>query len=287
MLVAAAIAADKGVTSRSNDWTKEGIVTAIASKRISAPVVALLACVALVMSVPPPSRAEGDGARDLVRRMLEAVPKMPLTAKATLTSDRGWTRELSLSRAFVNGADASYLEVTSPLDMKDTRFLLFDRAEGRDEQFMYTPAVKRAMQVADETRKQPFLGSDFYVSDMVRPELDAFTYRFVGEEKIGERAAQLVEAVPKDAERELYGKTISAIDPVDLLLLRVQFFDEKGAPLKVWTLEKIERIDGQWTPLVQRMQALQEHHESRLTLTEVQHNADLPTEVFTRTYLTR
>jgi hypothetical protein len=246
--------------------------------------IALLYAALLVVGTT--ARAD-DGARDLVKRVLEAVPTVPLSATATLTSDRGWTRQLELSRAFVNGADTSYLEVTAPLDLKDTRFLLIDRAEGRDEQFMFIPAVKRAMQVSDETRKQPFLGSDFYVSDMVRPELDAFTYRFVGEEKVEARATKLVEAVPKNPEHELYGKTVAAIDPADLLVVRVQFFDLKGAPLKVWTLEKVEKVDGIWTPLVQKMQALQEPHESRLTLTEVQYNADLPADVFNRTYLTR
>jgi hypothetical protein len=231
--------------------------------------------------------AEEDGAHELVKRVLEAVPKVPLTAQATLTSDRGWTRELSLSRAFVKGADVSYLEVTAPLDLKDSRFLLFDRVDGRDEQFMYVPQVKRAMQIADETRKQPFLGSDFYVSDMVRPELAAFSYRFSGEEKIGDRATRLVEAVPKNPEGELYGKTISAIDPVDLLVVRVQFFDPKGTLIKVWALEKVEKVDGMWTPIVQRMTSVVEGHESRLTLTEVKYNADLPTDIFNRSYLAR
>jgi len=231
--------------------------------------------------------AEEESARDLVKRVLDAVPKVPLTAKAALTSDRGWVRDLALSRAFVNGADASYLEVTSPLDLKDTRFLLFDRAEGRDEQFMYVPTVKRAMQVSDETRKQPFLGSDFYISDMVRPELGAFSYRFAGEEDVASRHCRLVEAVPRQPENELYGKTISAIDPADLLVVRVQFFDPKGKPLKLWTLEKVEKIEGMWTPLVQRMESIQEKHESRLTLTEVKYNVELPNDIFNRTHLTR
>jgi len=246
-----------------------------------------LVLVAAVVASVGLAHADQDGAYDLVQRVLDAVPKIPLSAQATLTSDRGWTRELSLRRAFVNDADASYLEVTSPLDLKDTRFLLFDRARGRDEQFMFVPTVKRAMQVSDETRKQPFLGSDFYISDMVRPELDAFTYRLVGEEQVGGRHTRLVETVPKDPEHELYSKTVSAIDPDDLLVMRVQFFDGKGALLKVWTLEKVEKIDGIWTPLVQRMENVQEKHESRLTLTEVKYNADLPAETFTRTYLTR
>lgn len=246
-----------------------------------------LLAAALAVGVGGDVAAADEEAHALVKRVLEAVPKVPLTAQATLTSDRGWVRELSLSRAFVDDADASYLEVTAPMDLKDTRFLLFDRAAGRDEQFMYIPAVKRAMQISDETRKQPFLGSDFYVSDMVRPELDSFEYRFVGEEKIGERATRLVEATPKSPTGALYSKTISAIDPTDLLVMRVQFFDPKGALQKVWTLEKVEKMDGVWTPLVQRMENVQDKHESRITLTEVKYNADLPTEIFKRSYLTR
>jgi hypothetical protein len=247
----------------------------------------LCAVVWVVLVVTVPAHGEEDGARDLVKRVLDAVPKIPLTATATLTSDRGWVRELTMSRAFVNEADVSYLEVTSPLDLKDTRFLMFDRVQGRDEQFMYVPTVKRAIQVSNETRKQPFLGSDFYVSDMVRPEIEGYLYRFVGEEKLGERSTKLVEAVPKDPQGELYAKTISAIDPVDLLVLRVQFFDDKSKPLKVWTLEKVEKVDGVWTPLVQRMEGLQDQHESRLTLTEVQYKADLPRDIFNRSYLAR
>ncbi|MCC6765138.1 MAG: outer membrane lipoprotein-sorting protein [Deltaproteobacteria bacterium] len=245
----------------------------------------LLAVALLVITRP--AHADGDDPRDLVKRVLDAVPKVALTAQATLTSDRGWTRELALSRAFVDGADASYLEVTAPLALKDTRFLLVDRAEGRDEQFIYVPTVKRAMQVSDETRKQPFLGSDFNVSDMVRPELDAFTYRVVGDETVGGRAARLVEATPRTPEKELYAKTVSAIDPRDLLVLRVQFFDPKGGLLKVWTLDKVERIDGNWTPMVQRMEDLTDGHWSRLTLTEVRYGADVSPDVFKRSYLNR
>lgn len=233
-----------------------------------------------------PARADDD-AHALVARVLGAVPKVALQAHATLTSDRGWVRELALSRAFVGDADASYLEVTAPLDLKDTRFLLFDRAAGRDEQFMYVPQVKRAMQISDETRKQPFLGSDFYVSDMVRPELDAFDYTFVGEEKIGDRATRLVQAVPKKPEGALYGKTVSAIDPADLLVLRVQFYDPQGALQKVWTLDKVEKVEGIWTPLVQRMTNLQEKHESKIALTDVKYNAEIPPDTFNRSYLTR
>jgi outer membrane lipoprotein-sorting protein len=122
---------------------------------------------------------------------------------------------------------------------------------------------------------------------MVRPELDAFTYRFAGEENVSGRRCRMVEAAPKSPENELYSKTIAAIDPVDLLTMRVQFFDPKGKLLKIWTLEKVEKVDGVWTPLVQRMESVQEKHDSRLTLTDVKYNVTVPESTFTRTHLTR
>lgn len=231
--------------------------------------------------------ADDADARALVKRMFDALPTAPLTGKVKLSSDRGWVRELELSHKHLRDLDASYLEVTAPMDLKDTRFLLFDRVVGRDEQFMYVPAMKRAVQVSSETRKQPFLGSDFYIYDMVRPEFDAYNYTFAGEEQIGERHCKLVTSTPKDPANDIYSKTVTAIDPGDLVVLRTQFFDLKGKPLKVWTIDKLEKVDGLWTPLVQTMVNEQDHHQSRLEITEVHYNAELSDQMFDRAYLSR
>lgn len=228
--------------------------------------------------------AEGD-ARALVQRVLNAVPKKSFTAAMTLTSDRGWVRELQLSHKDLKGVDAAYMEVTSPLDLKDTRFLLLDRPTGRDEQFIYVPAMKRTIQVNSETQKQPFLGSDFYVYDMVRPDFDAFTYSFVGDADVNGRHCKLVQSVPKDLTDALYSKTVTAIDPVDLVVLRTQFFDPQGKLLKVWTIEKLEKIEGVWTPMEQKMVNVQTNHWSKIQLTNVKYNADLPDSMFSRSYL--
>jgi len=247
----------------------------------------LQTAIGLIAAVAITAHAQDDGARDLVKRVLDAAPTAPLTAKAKLTSDRGWVRELDLSRKHMNDMDAVYMEVTAPMDLKDTRFLLFDRIVGKDEQFIFVPAIKRAIQVSSETRKQPFLGSDFYVYDMVRPEFDAYKYSFVGEEDVGGHHCKLVQSIPKNPEADLYGKTIVAIDPTDLIVLRTQFFDPEGKPLKVWTVEKIEKIDGQWTPIIQKMVNLQEGHQSQIELQEIKYNAKLLDEQFNRSYLTR
>ena len=241
-----------------------------------------------MMMLAAGAQAQDSAARDLLQKARDAAPKVPLLAKMVLTSDRGWERDLELSHKHLSdGTEASYMEVTAPMDLKDTRFLVFDHPVGRDEQFIYVPAAKRAIQVGAQTRKQGFLGSEFAIGDLVQPDIDAFTYSFVGEEDIDGRHCKLVEAVPKTPGDELYGKTVFAIDPTALVVVRSQFFDDKGQPLKVWTVEKLEQRDGLWTPLQQQMNNVQEHHWSRISLTDVKYNAQLPDEVFNRSYLTR
>ncbi len=231
--------------------------------------------------------AQDSAARDLVQKVHDAAPKTPLIAKMVLTSDRGWERDLELSHKHLNdGTDASYMEVTAPMDLKDTRFLVFGRPNGRNEQFIYVPAAKRAIQVGAQTRKQAFLGSEFAVGDLVQPSVDAFTYKFTGEEDIDGRHCKLIEAVPKTPDDTLYGKTVFAVDPTALVVVRSQFFDDKGQPLKVWTVEKLEQREGLWTPLQQQMTNVQEHHWSRISLTEVKYDAQLSDEIFNRSYLT-
>jgi hypothetical protein len=248
------------------------------------PAIALfLACTALPMA----GRAQDASALDLIKRAHEAAPRGPFTAKGTLTSDRGWTREFELSHAWTDGVSATYMEVTAPRDLKDTRFLVLDRDTGSDEQHIYVPAAKRSIQVGGDIRKQPFLGSEFYVGDLVQPNLDTFDYSFAGEEEVAGRKCKLVEAVPKNPAEELYGKSILAVDPADLLIVRGQFFDDKGKLQKVFTLEKVEKIDGVWMPLEQRMVNVQENHWSRFDLSEVKYDVTLPDQVFSRWYLRR
>ncbi|MBI3783707.1 MAG: outer membrane lipoprotein-sorting protein [Deltaproteobacteria bacterium] len=240
-----------------------------------------------IAGLPAAARADGEEAHDMMKRVLDAVPKVPFKARGKLTSDRGWDREVILMRANQEGMEKIYLEVTSPTDLKDTRFLLFDRLEGNDEQYMFVPAMKRSIQLNMETRKQEFLGSDFAVADLVRPEIEGFTYTMVGEETLDGRPCKLVQAVPKNPSEQMYSKTVTAIDPKDNLIVRTLMFDEKGIPLKTWTIDKYDKVDGNWTPSVQRMVNVRNSHWSKIELLDVQYNAQLPSEAFNRSYLTR
>jgi negative regulator of sigma E activity len=247
-----------------------------------------LALVALLLAAATPCRAAEDpAARDLVKKVLDAAPKKSFEGNGTLASNRGWSREMKIYHKDVGGVDSVYMEVLAPQDVSGTRFLMKDRAEGSDEQFIYIPAVKRAIKVSEETRKQPFLGSDFYIADLVKPDINAYDYTFVGEEEVGGRKTKLVQATPRNPDGEIYSKTISALDPQELVIVRTQFFDKKGQLFKVLTVKKIEKIDGNVTPTEQEMADVPGATSSTLIVKDVKYGVELNDGMFDRMYMTQ
>jgi outer membrane lipoprotein-sorting protein len=92
---------------------------------------------------------------------------------------------------------------------------------------------------------------------------------------------------PKKPEDSVYGKTILALDPADLLVLGRRFFDAKGRLQKVWTVDKVEKVDGIWTLRGQELADLQEKTRSRLDVEQIEYNVKLPDDMFTTKYLLR
>jgi hypothetical protein len=241
----------------------------------------------LLLLIATVAHAQEETPRQLIQRALDSLPNTTVQARIELSSSRGWSRTLEISGKRIDDAMASYIEVTGPQDVKDTRFLFFERINSPDEQHMYIPLVKRAIKIADETRKQAFLGSDFYVSDLVAPELDAYDYKYVGDDELLGRKCKLVEATPKNLENEVYSKSIGCIDTKDFLILRTQLFDKKGQLLKISNMKKVEKIDDIWTAMEQHMDNVQEKTSSTITIKEIHYNVELPDDIFSRARLLR
>jgi hypothetical protein len=240
-------------------------------------------CGAALATEPP-----AEDARGLVQRVSDTQPENAYMSRMLLTTPGGLEREFTISsKQLPNAIDARYLEVTAPFNLKDTRYLFYDRNQRRDDQYAYYPFMKRIVRLSEKTRQEPFLGSTFYVDDIVEPAIDDYTYRFVGDDVVNQRNCRLVESLPKNPERETYGKSILAIDPIDLVVMRVQLFDKGLKPFKVHTIETIEKIDGYWTPRKQIMHNVQDDEKSRLDTVEVQYNAPLGDDIFREAYLGR
>jgi len=245
-----------------------------------------LALAGVVLLCAATGRSEEESPRDLFKRIVDNIPKAPFVAKMTLTN-RGSVRELELSHKQLNEKTfASLLAVTSPQDVAGTRFLIVEHTDAPDEQYIRVPGVSRVVRLVSDSRGQSLLGSEFSVSDLTLPAPDALDLSYAGNESVKGRACKLVDVVARPEAQWQYTKARYAIDPVDLVIMRTELFDEKG-PLKLWTLDKLERIDGIWTPVDQQMKNVRDNIQSQLVIHEVRYHVDLPDEMFTRGRLER
>lgn len=247
--------------------TRTALAHAIAVAFLAAPCLAGTAAAADAGAAPAPDA--------LVKQAVDALPQVPFKAQLRLTPDQGPARNLELTHKVVGGNRASFLEVKEPSELAGIRFLFLENPATGPEQYIKIPSARSPVKVEGQIRKQPFLESSFFVMDLVEPKLDDFTYAYVGEEEILGRKAKLVEATPKKPADQIYGKTILAIDPADRLILKRQFFDQGGKLLKVWTIEKVEKIDGIWTFRDQTMENVQQKTKSRLETPEVAYNVQV------------
>ncbi len=241
----------------------------------------------LVGGAATPALADAEAAA-LVRKAVDALPGVPFEAKITLTTADG-SRYLELKqKKGSDGTRMGYLEVVGPQDLAGIRHLFIEPTNGDPpQQYLKLTASRSIVRVSADTREQPFLGSTFYIADLVEPPFDSYAYEFAGDVELLGRYCKLVEGTPKSPEDALYGKIVAAIDPKEQIVLRRQFYDAKGQLLKTWQVEKLVKVQGLWTPLVQDMRNVQENSESRLEITEIEYNADIADEVFTPAYLKR
>jgi len=245
-----------------------------------------LAVLPLLLALAVPASGDDDAAT-LVRKAVDNLPKVPAKATLELTPSDGEPRELALSSKMIEGRRASYLEVMKPEALRGIRFLFLEKPGAESEQWMKIAAAPKAVKVSGQIRKNPFLGSDFYVSDMVEPILDRYNFEFVGEGGIGGRAVKKVKATPQNATDEIYGSTIVWIDPQDLIVLKREFADKDGKPLKEWSADVVEKVDGILTIRDQHMKNLQAGTESRLETLAIEYNVDIPDATFSPTFLRR
>ncbi len=242
---------------------------------------------ALVLCLARTGVAEEESPGALFKRVVDNIPRVPFTANMKLTNEHS-VRELELHHKLLNdNTYGAYLVVTSPKDVAGTRFLLIERTEGADEQYVLVPQVARVMKLMTNNREQQqLLGSEFYVSDLNLPDPNQLDSTFAGEETIAGRACKLINVVAKPDAQWAYKKARYAVDPIELVVVRAELEDEKG-PFKLWTLDKGEKIDGIWTSRLQTMKNVRDKVESKLEIVDIKYRVELADEMFTRKELER
>ena len=183
---------------------------------------------------------------------------------------------------------------TYPNDIRGTGFLVWEHPDKEDERFLYLPALGRVRRIAGAETQESFAGSDFTYEDIGGRELDEYTYEFVGDGNASwtppgggpAQPAWRLESIRKDASAE-FPRVISLVLKDSYMVVSADVFNRRNERQKVYTVRRLERLEGIWTVMDSEMTNGIEKTRTELMIESIDYNVGLGEADFSRRELER
>lgn len=247
---------------------------------------ALLAAALVLLSLNTAVAQRYTGASELMDAVNALAEPSSLQGKLQMTivtsSGQSLSRELQM---WARGTDERLMKFTAPADIAGSGFLQVS-VSGRDDTFVYLPALGRTRRIAGGQQGESFFGSDFSYEDITGIEPDDYTHTLL---EVLEGPIYVVEAVPTPESELTYDRLVLEVPEDTLVPRRAEYF-RGGQLVKVLTVSTVSEIGGYLIPSERRMETIKGGEVTSYTLltqTEVALDEDLPAELFTERYLTR
>lgn len=175
-----------------------------------------------------------------------------------------------------------YLE---PADLRGTGYLIVDKQNAPDDQFMYLRSLRRSRRI--NLRGETVVGTDLSIEDIVPRELEDARYERAPDAYESDVACYVVDAIPVEHADSQYSRFRLYIEPEHFVPLRTRYWDGAGVEVKelVAPAASITEIDGIWLPLEARMRHLLDGSHTHLRVEWLAPNPQLPKSLFTQRQL--
>jgi outer membrane lipoprotein-sorting protein len=200
--------------------------------------------------------------------------------------DKVERKMINLTLERKNSQDYSIIQFLNPPDVRGTGLLTHQNPTGDDKQWLYLPDLRRVKKISSKNKSGAFMGSEFTYEDISGNTLDKWTYTFLKEETIEGVLCFLIEKKPK-YKNSGYSRVKVWIAKENYLGYRSEFFDRKGALLKVQKIFDWKQYGESWKIGKIQMQNLQTKKQSVLTFEERKINTGLKIKDFSKRSLQR
>ena len=256
-------------------------------------VVALLFIPAVGFATPPPGSSSEDQGEyifitqddmDLGYRDAKATMSMILLNAAGQESRR---KMLTQFLEVPDNGDKTLITFQYPRDIKGTGLLTFEHIKTTDDQWLYLPALKRVKRIASKNKSGSFVGSEFSYEDISSNKPAKYAYKYLREDAHNGFPVWVVERYPKDPSSG-YTKIVSWVDQSNYQTVKQEYFDRKGAPLKVeYVRGHIRYLEKFWRPNEITMENLQTKKKTILSFEDWAFQQGLKVSLFTKRSLER
>lgn len=204
--------------------------------------------------------------------------------RMSLINKRGETRvrRFQAKSADVAGARHSLVRFLSPPDVQGTSFLLIEKRDANDDQYLYLPALKRVRRIAGSQRGSSFMGSDFSYADMESRDVTQSDWKRHPDEKVGPLDCYKLEATPNKPDDDDYKRSEIWVHKETWLPVKMKMYDRKtGALRKTLFVEEFKKIDGRWIVTKAKMANAKKKTATRIEVEEIKLEVVIPPETFT------
>ena len=195
-------------------------------------------------------------------------------------TDKRWTYD----RLGSHGSSKSILRFTAPAEVRGVALLVVNHPDRASDQWMWIPELGRDRRVALQDRSTRFFGTDFSFEDLEERDVDQYTYKLLGEEKMGGATAWKIESKPKKSSQ--YTHSYVWIRKDDHAFARIENY--KGAQLvRELTYSDIRPVQDIPTAHKMEMHDLGRKSRTSMTMEQLRYNVPAKEEDFTLQALRR
>lgn len=173
----------------------------------------------------------------------------------------------------------------SPLDVKGTALLTWSEDGLADKQWVYLPAIKRVKAISSSNKSGAFMGSEFTYEDLSPLDIDKYSYKYIGHEKINSEDCFVYERQPKEIDSG-YSKHKLWVDKSEYRIQKIQYYDRKGDHVKTLSFKNYNFHSAKfWRPSSMHMINLQTGKATTLEFNNYEFSSGLTDFDFSRTIL--
>ncbi len=151
---------------------------------------------------------------------------------------------------------------------------------------LWLPAFNKVRRISSKQKADSFMGSDMSYEDMTSRELDEYTYKLTGSEKIDDNEYYILESIPNPEIESTYSKHIAWVSKSDYLVMKEESYDNADRLLKTKTI-KYKKLKGYDVPEEMYVENVQKSHNTRLTFDQIEVDTDVPDNLFQEKNLKR
>ncbi|WP_269716692.1 outer membrane lipoprotein-sorting protein [Caulobacter sp. NIBR2454] len=158
-------------------------------------------------------------------------------------------RELTgASRLLENGAAmARLMKINAPSDMRGVGTLTVERPAASDDLWVYLPSLRRIRRLVSSNRRDPWLGSDFSLGDIVGHDVADWRHVTLRRETVAGAPCTVVESLPNRqglAAETGYSRRLTWVRDSDAVAAKATFYDLSGGLLKTMDASDVRLLDA-------------------------------------------